>query len=168
MRKKDFIDSNLLIGRGKAIEEIVKENLLNQQFEQSQIVAVWVTDITCIPCNDGHLYLPTYIDLATRIPRCYMADSHMKKEIVVRPLQIYKGELPTVIHSDGGSQYRSFIYQKLLTDHHITHLMSQPGTPVDNAVIESFYRSIKRELIDSNKHKSKIEMKVLIQDYLED
>lgn len=155
-------------GRGKAIEEIVKENLLNRQFEQSQIDAVWVTDITYIPCNDGRLYLSTYIDLATRIPRCYMVDSHMKKEIVVRPLQIYKGEFPTVIHSDRGSQYRSLSYQELLTDHHITHSMSQPGTPVDNAVIESFHRSIKRELIEPNKHKSKIEMKVLIQDYLED
>lgn len=143
---------------------------MNRQFEQSQIDAVWVTDITYIPCNDGRLYLSTYIDLATRIPRCYMVDSNMKKEIVIHPLQIYKGELPTVIHSDRGSQYQSLSYQELLTDHHITHSMSQPGTPVDNAVIESFHRSIKRELIEPNKHKSKIEMKVkvLIQDYLED
>ncbi|MBP2100560.1 integrase core domain-containing protein [Enterococcus rivorum] len=91
----------------------------------------------------------------------------MKKEIVIHPLQIYKGELPTVIHSNRGSRYRSLSYQELLTDHHITYSMSQPGTPVDNAVIESFHRSIKRELIEPNKHKSKIEMKVLIQDYLE-
>ncbi|MBJ2311123.1 transposase [Enterococcus faecium] len=47
------------------------------------------------------------------------------------------------IHSDRGSQHRSFIYQELLTDHHITHSMSQTGTPVDNAVIEAFHRSIK-------------------------
>lgn len=65
--------------RGKAIEEIVKENLLNRQFEQSQIDAVWVTGITYIPCNDGRLYLSTYIDLATRIPRCYMVDSRKEK-----------------------------------------------------------------------------------------
>lgn len=90
------------------------------------------------------------------------------KKIVIHPLQIYKGELPAAIHSDRGSQYRSLSYQELLTDHHITHSMSQPGTPVDNAVIESFHRSIKRELIEINKHKSKIEMEVLIQDYLED
>ncbi|EKY7873777.1 DDE-type integrase/transposase/recombinase [Enterococcus faecium] len=51
--------------------------------------------------------------------------------------------MPTVIHSDRGSQHRSFIYQELLTDHHITHSVSQTGTPVDNAVIEAFHRSIK-------------------------
>ncbi len=80
-------------GRGKAIKDIVKENLLNRQLEQSQIDDVWVTDITYIPCNNGHgrLYLSTCIDLATRIPRCYMVDSNMKKEIVIRPLQSYKG-----------------------------------------------------------------------------
>jgi putative transposase len=100
-------------------------------------------DITYIPCNDGRLYLSTYIDLATRIPRCYMLDSNMKKEIVIHPLKIYKGELPAVIHSDRGSQYRSLSYQELLTDHHITHSVSQTGTPVDNAVIEAFHRSIK-------------------------
>ncbi|WP_379945769.1 integrase core domain-containing protein [Enterococcus devriesei] len=66
--------------------------------------------------------------------------------------------------SNRGSQYRSLTYQELLIDYHyhITHSMSQPGTPVDNEVIESFHRSIKRELIEPNKHKSKIEMKVLI------
>jgi len=87
-------------GREKAIEEIVKENLLNRQFEQSQIDAVWVTDINYIPCSDGRLYLSTYIDLAIRIPHFYTVDSCMKKEIVVQPLEVYKCELPTVIHSD--------------------------------------------------------------------
>ncbi|HFE9852376.1 TPA: transposase [Enterococcus faecalis] len=117
---------------------------MNRQFEQSQIDAVWVTDITYIPCNDARLYLSTYIDLATRIPLCYMMDSNMKKEIIVQSLEIYKGELPTVIHSDRGSQYRSLSCQELSTDHHITHSMGQPGTPIYNAVIESFHRSIKR------------------------
>ncbi|MBC1487493.1 transposase [Listeria sp. FSL L7-1485] len=45
--------------------------------------------------SHGRLYLSTYIDLAIRIPRCYMVDSHMKKDIVVQPLQIYKGETGT-------------------------------------------------------------------------
>nr|WP_277989412.1 DDE-type integrase/transposase/recombinase [Enterococcus hulanensis] len=129
---------------------------MNRQFEQSQIDAVWVTDITYIYCSDGRLYLSNYTDLTTRIPRCCVVDSRMKKEIVVQPLEIYKGELPRVIHSDRGSKYRSFTYQELLTDYHITHSMSQSGTPVDNSVVESFHRSIKRKLIEPNKHKSKI------------
>ena len=56
---KGFHRCKSFYGRGKAIEEIVKENLLNRQFEQSQIDAVWVTDITYIPCNDCRLYLST-------------------------------------------------------------------------------------------------------------
>ncbi|MBU5362577.1 hypothetical protein KQI58_16000 [Enterococcus raffinosus] len=113
---KGFHRCKSTYGRAKAIEEIVKENLLNRQFEQSQIDAVWVTDITYISCNDGPLYLSTHIDLATLIPRRYMVDSNIKKEIVIHPLQIYKGELGTVIHSDRGSQYQSLSYQELLTD----------------------------------------------------
>ena len=78
---KGFHRQKSSYGKGKAIEEIVKENLLNWQFEQIQIDAVWLTDITYIPCSDGGLYLSTYIDLTTRIPRCYMVDSRMKKKL---------------------------------------------------------------------------------------
>lgn len=53
----------------KAIEQVINENLLGRQFNQRQIDAIWVTDITYISCADGRLYLSTYIDLATRIPR---------------------------------------------------------------------------------------------------
>lgn len=155
-------------GKEKAIEQVIKENLLNRQFNQSQIDAIWVTDITYISCADGRLYLSTYIDLATRIPRCYEVDTHMRKEIVIQPLERYKGSLPSVVHSDRGSQYRSHSYQEFLTEKQTTHSMSHPGTPVDNAVIESFHRSIKRKLIEPNKHKTRVEMSVLILDYLTD
>lgn len=153
-------------GQPKAIETAVKENFLNRQFSQDAINAIWVTDITYITCTDGRLYLSTYIDLATRIPRCFKVSHHMKKSIVLDPLLHFKGSLPSMIHSDRGSQYRSYAFQDYLESHHITHSMSEPGTPVDNAVIESFHRSIKRELITLNKHKSMAEMKVLIHDFL--
>ena len=72
-----------------------------------------------------------------------------------------------MIHSDRGSQNCSYAFQDYLESHHITHYStSEPGTPVDNAIIESFHRSIKRELITPNKHKSMAEMKVLIHDFL--
>ena len=69
---------------------------------------------------------------------------------------------------DRGSQYRSYALQEFLDKYGIIHSMSEPGTPVDNAVVESYHRSIKRELIYPNKHKTKAEMKVLIIDYLTD
>ena len=155
-------------GKHTDIEAVLHENLLNRQCDQKIVDAIWVTDITYITCSDGRLYLSTYLDLTTRIPRCFKIYSHMKKSIVMDPLIHYQGTLPEIIHSDRGSQYRSYAYQELLEDHHIVHSMSEPGTPVDNAVIESYHRSIKRELIIPNKHKTKAEMKVLIHDYLTD
>ena len=153
-------------GLSKNIETAVKENLLNREFNQETIDTIWVTDITYISCSDGRLYLSTYIDLTTRIPRCFAIEVHMKQEIVIQPLKDYRGKLPKMIHSDRGSQYRSFAYQELLENSGIDHSMSEPGTPVDNAVVESYHRSIKRELIIPNKHKTKAEMKMLIEDYL--
>lgn len=155
-------------GQPKPIETAVKENLLNRRFDQEVIDAIWVTDITYITCSNGRLYLSTYIDLTTRIPRCFSIENHMRKSIVMDPLEGYKGKHPNTIHSDRGSQYRSYAYQELLEKYHILHSMSEPGTPVDNAMIESYHRSIKRELIIPNKHKTMAEMKVLIYEYLND
>jgi len=158
-RKKSY-------GQNKPIEDVIKENVLNRAFDQDVIDAVWVTDITYVSCKDGRLYLSTYIDLSTRIPRCFKVHSDMKKHIVIEPLERYQGKLPDVVHSDRGSQYRSYAYRDLLESNGIIHSMSEPGTPVDNAVIESFHKSIKTELIYPNRNKTKTEMKVLIHDYL--
>lgn len=158
-RKKSY-------GQNKAIEDVIRDNLLNREFDQAIIDRVWVTDITYIQCKDGRLYLSTYIDLTTRIPRCFKVHANMKKHIVIDPIRNYKGSLPEIIHSDRGSQYRSYDYRDLLESKRITHSMSEPGTPVDNAVIESYHKSIKRELIYPNKNKTKAEIKVLIHEYL--
>lgn len=153
-------------GQKTPIETLVKDNLLQRRFDQEIIDTIWVTDITYISCRDGRLYLSTYIDLTTRIPRCYEISTNMRKSIVIRPIEKYHGKLPKIIHSDRGSQYRSLDFQALLESRQILHSMSYPGTPVDNAVIESYHKSIKRELIYPNKHKTKAEMRVLIQEYL--
>ena len=155
-------------GKPKDIETIVKENLLLRNFDSEKVDDIWVTDITYISCSDGRLYLSTYIDLATRIPRCFKISTNMKKHIVSDPLKYYTDTLPNYIHSDRGPQYRSYDYQDLLEKFNIQHSMSAPGTPVDNAVIESFHKTIKRELIYPNKNKTKSEMRVLIENYLGD
>jgi putative transposase len=148
------------------LADIIKKNLVNRKFNDSMIDEIWVTDITYVPCSDGRVYLSTYIDLSTRIPRCYKVDSSMKKEIVIEPLKAFKGSKPKLVHTDQGSQYTSYAYAELLEGLSIQHSMSNRGTPVDNAVIESFHNTIKRELIKPNHHKTKAEMKVLIGHYL--
>ena len=152
--------------KNQSIEDVIKENILSREFNQDEIDAVWVTDITYVKCKDGLLYLSTYIDLTTRIPRCFKIDTNMKKHLVLDPLEKYVGKYPKIIHSDRGSQYRSYAYRELLESNHIQHSMSEPGTPVDNAVIESYHKTIKRELIYPNSYRTKAEMVVLIQNYL--
>jgi putative transposase len=90
----------------------------------------------------------------------------MKKHIVIEPFERHPGRVPDVVHSDRGSQYRSYAYRDPHASKGIIHSMSELGTPVDNAVIESFHKSIKTERIHPNKNKTKAEMKVLIHDYL--
>lgn len=153
-------------GKKKPIEQCIKENILQRGFHQETIDRIWVTDITYISCCDGRIYLSTYIDLTTRIPRCHRISTSMKQALVLQPLLQYKGDLPKIIHSDRGSVYTSHAYGDFLQEHQIEHSMSAPGTPVDNAVIESFHRSIKRELIYPNRHKTKGEMKALIHNYI--
>lgn len=63
-RKKSYVQN-------KDIEDVIKDNHLNREFNQTIVDRVWVTDITYIQCKDGRLYLSTYIDLTTRIPRCF-------------------------------------------------------------------------------------------------
>ena len=75
----------------KPIEEYIRENILNRQFDRETIDEIWVTDISYVACSDGRLYLSTYIDLTTRIPRCYEIGVSMKKEMVMSPLEKYQG-----------------------------------------------------------------------------
>ena len=150
---KGYIRRKKSYGQNKSIEDVVKENLLNRVFNQTMIDRVWVTDITYIQCKDGRLYLSTYIDLTTRIPRCFKIHTNMKIHIVIDPIKSYNDLLPSIIHSDQCSQYKSYDYRDLLESKGISHSMSEPVTLVDNAVIESYHKSIKRELIYPNKNK---------------
>lgn len=99
---KGYHKRNKQYGKKKQIEECVKDNLVNRQFNQEVIDAIWVTDITYITCSDGRLYLSTYNELTTRIPRCYKISTNMKMDIVLDPIVKYKGRLPEVIHGDRG------------------------------------------------------------------
>lgn len=155
----------------KVLADYVKENILQRQFHESQLNKIFVSDITYVPCKDGMLYLSVYVELACRIPRVYQINNHLRKSIVLEPLEhLIKSTLleGAIIHSDRGSQYRCHDYVQLLRSHGILHSMSLPGSPLDNAIAESFFKSVKTELIYPNKHKSKTEMKVLLRNYIED
>lgn len=129
----------------------VYPNLLNQDFTVSQPDRVWVTDITYIWTLEGWIYLATIMDLFSRKIIGWNMASHMTKELVLPALDrafISRSPGPHLLHhSDRGSQYCSKDYIHQLKAYDIQISMSRTGNPYDNACIESFHATIKKDLI---------------------
>ncbi len=130
----------------------VAKNLLDRMFTVDEPDQAWVADVTYIWTQQGWLYLAVIIDLfSRRVVGWSMAD-HMRTELVLDALKAALGSrLPSqaglLFHSDRGSQYASDAYQEALDDHDITCSMSRRGNCWDNAVAESFFSTLKTELV---------------------
>lgn len=136
----------------------VYPNLLNQEFNAEEPDRVWVTDITYIWTLKGWLYLATVMDLFSRKIVGWSIAPHMKKELTLKALNMaIVTRQPTeqlVHHSDRGSQYCSNDYTNVLKENKIQISMSRKGNPYDNACIESFHATIKKELIYRRRFKT--------------
>lgn len=124
-------------------------NLLNQDFCAQHPDEKWLTDITYIDTTEGWLYLASVLDLyGRRIVGWSMAD-HMESSLVEEALKMAFAQRqpdPGLLHhSDQGSQYTSYEYQQLLSDHHCQISMSGVGNCYDNAAMESFFSTLKME-----------------------
>ena len=127
-------------------------NFLNQEFDTNAPDEVWLTDITYIETQEGYLYLAGVMDLYSRqIVGVAMAD-HMRSELTETALDmaLYHRQPDTSLmhHSDRGSQYTCAIYQQILADRGMTVSMSRTGNCLDNAPMESFWATLKRECAD--------------------
>lgn len=146
-------------------------NLLEQQFTTTKKNKVWVGDITYIPTNEGTLYLSTFIDLFTRKVVGWSMSSRIKESIAIDAfLQAYGREQPQsglVIHTDQGSQYTSYNFRAVIKDHGCILSNSRRGNPYDNAVMESFFKTIKRELINDSKYLNREQAQQDIFKYIE-
>ena len=130
----------------------VAPNLLNRTFKGHQRHQVWLTDITYIQTDEGYLYLAAVMDLGSReIVGMAMAD-HMRTELTLDALNmaIVQHQPPNGLmhHSDRGSQYTSHAYQQRLSDANMLASMSRTGNCLDNAPMESFWATLKRECAD--------------------
>ena len=109
----------------------VAENLLDRQFDVDTLNTVWTADITCIPTDDGWLYLSAVMDLCSRGIAGWSMDDRMKTDLVASALTMaYERRNPGVgllHHSDRGSQYASEDYQKLLKVYGMQASMSRKG-----------------------------------------
>jgi putative transposase len=149
----------------------VADNLLARQFNPSVADAVWLGDITYIPTREGWLYLAAVEDLyARRIVGWSMAE-HMESRLVVDALEMaVQRRLPhagLLGHSDRGSQYASAHYQRLLARHGIVCSMSRRADCWDNAPMESFFASLKKELIHGADFTTRTEARAAIFEYIE-
>lgn len=130
----------------------VAANLLNRQFKRWDPNQVWLTDITYIETQEGYLYAAGVLDLGSRqLVGLAMAD-HMRTDLVIQALDmalIQQRPQPGLIHhSDRGSQYTSHEYQQKLKDAQFVSSMSRRGNCLDNAPMESFWATLKRECAD--------------------
>ena len=146
------------------------ENVLAGQFEVGQINQAWVADITYIRTEEGWLYLATLMDIGSRkIVGWAMAD-HMETSLIEKALKhalsVRKPNKGWIHHSDQGSQYTSQSYTKLLKNESAQISMSRKGRPSDNACIEAFHSTIKKECIHRQKIETIQEGKRLVENYI--
>jgi transposase InsO family protein len=129
----------------------VAENVLNQEFTREQPNQVWVTDITYVATREGWLYLVCVLDLYSRKVVGWSMGSRMTSRLVLAALQMAVGrrcpQAGLLVHSDRGSQYASEAFQEALARQGIECSMSRQGNCYDNAVMESFFATLKKELI---------------------
>ncbi len=154
----------------------IAERLFRTEVAESQVTKVnqyWGGDITYIATTEGWLYLAIVMDLFTRKIVGHSMQESMPCELVINALDMglrrqgltVASDLTT--HTDRGSQYAATDYVEKLQAHGITPSMSRKGNCYDNAFIESFFRTLKVELINRRKFQSREEAKAAIFEFIE-
>jgi putative transposase len=149
----------------------IAPNVLGRAFAPAAPNRVWATDITYVWTSEGWLYLAVVLDLFARRVIGWALAAHPRTELVTAAFTMAVGRRPVptalVHHSDRGSQYASAAYQRLLRAHGIVGSMSRAGNCWDNAVVESFFATLKSELIDRRSWATRAEVRSAITEYIE-
>lgn len=149
----------------------VFENVLNQRFNVSAPNKVWVSDITYIATGEGWLYLASVMDLFSRKIVGWSVGPRMTKELVLDALdQAYESRKPKpglIHHSDRGSQYASEEYRARLNQYGMIGSMSRKGNCYDNACIEAFHSTLKKELVYQTKFRTRKQAEKELYTYIE-
>jgi transposase InsO family protein len=149
----------------------VADNVLDRQFDPEAPNEKWVADITYIPTREGFLYLAVVEDLYSRRVVGWSMAGHLESRLVVDALEMaVRSRLPgegLLAHSDRGSQYASEHYQGLLGKHGIACSMSRRANCWDNAPMESFFASLKKELTHDESFATREEARAAVFEYIE-
>lgn len=149
----------------------VAPNLLDRNFAVSAPNRAWVSDITYISTDEGWLYLAGLKDLFNGELVGYAMSERMTKNLVMQALfRATSTKRPTkglILHSDRGSQYCANDYQKLLEQFGMTASMSRKGDCWDNAPMESFWGTLKNELVHHRRYRTRAQAIQEITEYIE-
>ena len=149
----------------------VNDNILDQDFSATFPNQKWVSDISYIPTAEGWLYLCVFIDLYSKSVIGWSMQDHLRTELVTNALtmSLLRRDFPeeVIVHSDRGVQYCSDKYQSLVQNNNLICSMSGKGCCYDNAPAESFFHSLKVELVHDAKYKTRQEAKLSIAYYIE-
>jgi putative transposase len=146
-------------------------NLLDQDFSAAQANDRWASDTTFIWTGQGWLYLAVVMDLYSRRIVGWSMSRRNNRSLVVNAMNMALGQRQPganlIHHSDRGSQYLSDDFQLLLKRNGITCSLSGKGSCYDNAVVESFFATLKRERVKRRKYRTRDEARADIFDYIE-
>ena len=149
----------------------VAENLLGQEFKVYAPNKVWVSDITYVPTDEGWLYLAGHKDLFNGEIVGYAMGERLSKNLVeeslLRAVSSRRPEREVLHHSDRGSQYCSHEYRSLLKHLGLVVSMSGRGNCYDNAPMESFWGTLKQELVHHRHYRTRREAVAEIREYIE-
>lgn len=149
----------------------IAPNLLKRRFVATQPDEKWLADISYIYTREGYLYLAAVMDLFSRRIVGWAMAARMDSDLVLSALRMaltQRCPVHTLLHhSDQGSQYTGNAYQQLLHDHHIQVSMNGRGAYFDNAPMESFFGTLKQELVYHRRYRTRDEARSDIFFYLE-
>ena len=150
----------------------VEPNVLNRDFTASRPDERWVTDITYIWTEQGWCYLAAILDLYSRAVVGWQLSSSLSTTLPLDALskalmRRRPGVGRLLHHSDRGCQYTSADYRSALAEHGITVSMSRRGNCWDNAVAESFFATLKTELVSQRRWQTRLELRNALFEYIE-
>lgn len=155
----------------------VAQNVLNRKYQVENIAALnraWAGDITYVPTAQGWLYVAVVLDLKSRRVVGWSMRDSLEQTLVHEALEMAlgqrlppKGEGALLFHSDRGSQYAAHDYQERLLDWSIVCSMSRRGNCWDNAVVESFFATLKKEEVHRERYLTREQAKASLFYYIE-
>lgn len=149
----------------------VADNILNQDFLATMPNEKWGADITYIKTGEGFLFLAVVLDLFSRKIIGWAVSDTLHSDLCCNALRMALARrnppVELVHHSDRGVQYASEIYRQLLTNNKFSQSMSRKGNCYDNAMVESFFHSLKVECVNRKNYLNRFAARIDIADYIE-